>query len=60
MMVLLKTQENIIDILKEKSERKERTFRVNRKKGIIIQANAINKKGMKTFRCVATFPFKVE
>ena len=59
MMVLLKTQGHIIDNLKKKSERKEHSFRENRKKGIIFQANARNKKGMKTFRCVAMFPFKV-
>ena len=34
----------------EKTERKESFFR----------ANAINKNGAKTFRCIATFPGKVE
>ena len=29
-------------------------------KGNILRANAINKKGAKTFRCVATFPVKFE
>ena len=37
--------------LKKKSERKERSFKENRKKGIIFRANAINKEGTKTFRC---------
>ena len=57
-IILLKT--HIIDNLKIKSERKERSFRENRRKGIIYLANAINKKGAKTFRCGATFAVKVE
>ena len=44
-IVLLKTLRHIIDNLKEKSERKERSFRENRKKGIFFRANALNKKG---------------
>ena len=44
-----------IENLKKKSERKERSFRENRKKGIIFRSNAINKEGAKTFRCLATF-----
>ena len=59
-IVLLKTLRNIIENLKKKSERNERTFRENRKKGIIFRSNAINKKGAKTFPCVATFLVKVE
>ena len=59
MIVLLKSLWHIIENLKTKNERKERSFRQNRKKGIIFRANAINKKGAKTFRCVATFPVKV-
>ena len=47
-IVLLKTLGQIID------SREERRFRENRKKGIIFRSNAINKKGAKTFRCVAT------
>ena len=54
-IVLLKTLRHIIENLREKSERNERSFRENRKK-----ENAINKKGEKTFRCVATFLVKVE
>ena len=59
-IVLVKTLRHIMDNLKKKSERKKRNFRQNRKKGIIFRANARNKKGAKTFRCVATFPVKVE
>ena len=59
-IVLLKTLRHIIENLKKKSERKERSFRENRKKGIIFRSNAIHKKGAKTFGCVATFPVKVE
>ena len=59
-IVVLKTLRHIIENLERKSKRKERSFRENRKKGIIFRANAINKKGTKTFRCVATFLFKVE
>ena len=59
-IVLLKTLQHINENLKKKTERKERNFRENRKKGIIFRANAITKKGAKTFRCVATFPVKVE
>ena len=59
-IVLLKTLRHIIDNLKKKSERKQRSFKENGKKGIICLANAINQKGAKTFRCVATFPVKVE
>ena len=60
-IVLLKTLRNIIENLKKRSERKERSFRGNRKKkGIIFRSNAINKKGAKTFRCLATFLVKVE
>ena len=57
---LLKTLRHIIEGLKKKNERKERSFRENRKKGISFRANAINKKGAKTFRRFATFPVKVE
>jgi len=49
-----------MDNLKKKAEREKRNFRQNSKKGIIFRANARNKKGAKTFRCVATFPVKVE
>ena len=59
-IVLLKTLRHIIENLKKKSERKERTFRENRKRGIIFRSNAINKKSAKTFGCVATFLVKVE
>ena len=59
-IVLLKTLRHIIENRKKKFERKERSFRENRKKGIIIRANAINRKRAKTFRSVATFPVKVE
>ena len=59
-IVLLKTLRHIIQNLKKKSERKERSFRESQKKGIIFRSNAINKMGAKTFRCVATFLVKVE
>ena len=59
-IVLLKTQLHIIENLKKKIERKERTFRENRKKGIILLSNAVNKRSAKTFRCVATFLVKDE
>ena len=41
-IVLLKTLRHIIENLKKKSERKERSFRENRKKEIIFRSNAIN------------------
>ena len=56
----LKTLGHIIENLKKKSERKERSFWENRKKGIIFRSKAIHKKGAKTFGCVATFLVKVE
>ena len=59
-IVLLKTLRYIIENLKKKNERKVRSFRENRKKRIIFRSNAINEKGLKTFRCVATFLLKVE
>ena len=59
-IVLLKTLRHIIENLKKKGERKERSFRENRKKGIILRSNAINRRGAKTFPCVATFLVKVE
>ena len=59
-IVLLKSLRHIIENLKKKRERKERSFRENRKKEIIFRSNVINKKGAKTFRCVATFLVKVE
>ena len=46
-IVLLKTLRHIIQNLKEKSERKERTFTENRKRGIIFPSNAINKRARK-------------
>ena len=58
-IVLLKTLRHIIENLKKRSERKERSFRGNRKEGIIFRSNAINKKGAKTFRCVARFSSKL-
>ena len=58
-IVLLKTLRHIIENLKKKRERKERTFRENRKNEIIFQLNVMNKKGVKTFLYVATF-LKVE
>ena len=39
-IVLLNTLRHIIENLKKKSERKERSFRENRKKEIIFQSNA--------------------
>ena len=59
-IVLLKTLRHIIENPKKKSERKERSFRQNGKKEIIFRSNVINKKGAKTFRCVAMFLVKVE
>ena len=59
-IALLKTLRHIIENLKKKSERKERSFRGNRMKEIILRSNVMNKKGAKTFRCVATFLVKVE
>ena len=56
----LKTLRHIIENLTKKTERTERSLRENRKKGINFQSNAINTKGAKTFRCVATFLVKVE
>ena len=44
-IVLSKTVRYIMENLKKKSERKEGSFRENRKKGSILQSNAINKKG---------------
>ena len=41
-IVLLKTLRHIIENLKKKSERKEHSFRENRKKEIIFRSNAIN------------------
>ena len=52
-IVLLKTLRHIFDNLTKKCERRERSIRENRKKGIIFRANAISKKGAKTFRCFA-------
>ena len=40
-IVLLKTLRHIIENLKKKSERKERSFRENREKEIIFRSNAI-------------------
>ena len=49
-IVSLQNLRHIIDNLKKKkSERKECSFRENRLKGNIFLANAINKKGAKTF-----------
>ena len=59
-IVLLKSLRHINENLKEKSERKERSFRESRKKGIVFRSIAINKKGAKTFQCVATFLIKVK
>ena len=59
-IVLLKTFLHLIENLKKKNERKESSFRENRKKRISFQSNAVNKKGPKTLRCVATFLVKVE
>ena len=59
-VVILRTLRHLIENLKKKSERKEHSFRENRKKGIIFRSNAINKMGAKTFRCVAAFLVKVE
>ena len=58
-IVSLKTLRHIIHNLKKKSERKECSFRENRKKGIIFLANAINKKGAKTFYEVQRFQSKL-
>jgi len=43
--VLLKTLRHIIDNLKEKIERKERSFRGNQKKGIIFLSKCNKQKG---------------
>ena len=59
-IVLLKSLRHIFENVKKKNLRKEGSFRETRKKGIIFRANAINKKGAKTLRCVATFPVKLE
>ena len=48
-IVLLKTLRHIIENLKKQNERKERTFRENRKKRTISRSNAVNKKSPKTF-----------
>ena len=59
-IVLLKTLRHNSESEKKKIELKGRSFGENRKKGIIFPSNTINKKGAKTFRCVATFLVKVE
>ena len=59
-IVFLKTLRHIIDNLKKKKRKKKRSFGENRKQGVIFRANAISKKGAKTFRYVAAFPVKVE
>ena len=41
-IVLLKTLQHIIENLKKKGERKERSFTENRKKEIVFRSNAIN------------------
>ena len=58
-IVSLKTLRHIIDNLKKKSERKECSFRENRKKGIIFLANAINKRARKPFYEVQRFQSKL-
>ena len=58
-IVLLKILRHIIDNLKKKSERKERSFRENRKKGIISRANTINKRASKPFDVLQRFQSKL-
>ena len=60
-IVLLKTLRRIIGNLKKKKV-KERNAALEKtvRKENIFRGNARNKKGAKTFRCVATFPVKVE
>ena len=59
-MTLTLTLRHIIENLKKKSERKERSFRENRKKGIIFQSNAINKKDAAFDVLQLSFLVKVE
>ena len=59
-MVLFKTLWHIIENLKKKSKRNERSFIENGKKEIYFDQMLETKRGMKTFRCVATFLVKVE
>ena len=56
----LETLRHIIENLKKKSERKERSYRENIKKESFFRSNAINERDAKTFRCVATSLVKVE
>ena len=55
-IVLLKTLRHIIDNLKKKSERKERSFREKRRKGIIFLANAIN--NQRLLRATSLYEFE--
>ena len=52
-IVLLKTLRHIIENLKKKSERKERSFRENRKKEIIFRSNTINTVFETSCRCTS-------
>ena len=54
-IVLLKTLRHIIENLKKKGERKERSSRENRKKEIIFRSNVINKRARKPFDVLQPF-----
>ena len=52
-IILLKTLRHIIEKLKGKNERNERSFRENRKKEIIFRSNAINTVFKTSRRCTS-------
>ena len=54
-IVLLKTLRHIIENLKKKSERKERSFRENQKKEIIFDQMLETKRGRKPFDVLQRF-----
>ena len=58
-IVLLKTLRHIVNNLKKQRERKDRSFRESRKKGILFLANAINKRAKKPFDVVQRFQSKL-
>ena len=58
-IVLLKTLRHIIDNLKKKVKEMNAALEKPKERNH-FRSNAINKKGARTFRCVATFLVKVE
>ena len=59
-IVLLNTLRNIIENLKKKMKERNTASEKTERKEKFFRSNAINKKGTKTSRCVATFLVKVE